>query len=254
MRSPLHRIFRKIVFWAGDTRRLSKFPWVTWAAIEHKIGLDEVWREAFPKLREGDIILHRDEGFLSNLFIGGFMIHAGIYVGDGYVVEAISEGVKKRSAAYILYSDYAMILRPKFKNIEEMSSAIREAMYWAELAVNCEYDELFDFDIEHEREALRKGQKKNVKLACTETPLLCYYDYMDQLGIYRRRNINMLTRVLGWLGLNVGEEVIDADMFVRGNFDIVWKNRELDKKTAYRFGCDEGYLRKIEGAPKCSKS
>jgi uncharacterized protein YycO len=245
VRSPLHKLFRKAVFWAGDVRRLNTFSYVTWDAGDYLISLDEVIREAIPKLNMGDIILTRHKGYLSNLFIGGFMIHTGVYVGDGWVVEAISEGVVKHHVANILHADYAMILRPKFDTASETEDAIERAVYWAELAVGCEYDELFNFDVEREREALRKGQKKNIKLACTEVALLCYYDYVDKLGIKLRRNINLFTRVLGWLGLNVGEEVIDADVYVKANFDVIWKSKSITVEDALAHGCGPEYMAKL---------
>jgi hypothetical protein len=251
MRHPLHRIFRKVVFWVGDVRRLRGFPWITWDVSQHRIEFDEVLRDAIPKLETGDIVLHRDEGYLSNLFIGGFMIHAGIYVGDGYIVEAISEGVVKRHAAHILHSDYAMILRPKIDPASTKEDAIHEATKWAEKVVGCPYDELFDFDVAKGRKLLTEGRR--TKLACTETPYLCYFDYRDALGIYRRRNINLLTRLLSWVGINTGKEVIDADIYVKANFEIVWLSKSITLKTAYAFGCDEAYLKKIENALWISK-
>ena len=250
MRSPLHGLFRRIVFWAGDTRRLHKFPWVTWDVHQHRIDLDEVIRKAIPLLRIGDIILHRDEGYLSNLFIGGFMIHAGIYIGDGYVVEAISDGVKRRHVAHILYSDYAMIVRPRLGDEEEREAAITEAVEWARKCEGCKYDELFNFNVEDEREAIKYGQQKKVKLACTEVPYLCYHDYVDKLKIDRRRNVTVVTKALSWLGINTGEEVVDADMYVKADFDVVWKSKDTTPEAARAHGCDEGYCSKLKSPVK----
>ena len=250
MRSPLHILFRKIVFWVGDVRRLRTLPWVTWDVSQHRIELDEVLREALPRLQIGDIILHRDEGYLSNLFIGGFLIHAGIYVGDGYVVEALSEGVTKRHAAHILHSDYAMILRPKFDTACEYEDAILDASRWAEKCVGCEYDALFTFDVEVERKAIDLGLKGDVYLACTEVPLLCYAPHREKLNIKTKRNITAMTRALSWFGLNTGADIVDADMYVTANFDIVWHSRSLTVKAALQHGCSQEFIDKLAGVKK----
>jgi hypothetical protein len=242
MRSPFHRLFRKIVFWAGDVRRLSKFSYVTWDAGEYLISLDEVIREAIPKLRTGDIVLTRHKGFLSNLFIGGFMIHAGVYVGDGWIVEAISEGVVKRHVANILHADYAMILRPKFDAASETEEAIEKAVQWANRIVGYPYDECFNFNGAEEREHILKGIKKNVKFACTEVAYFCYLDYADKLGIKLRRNISFFTWLLSLVGQNVGTEVIDADIYVKANFDIVWKSKSITPRVALDHGCKPEYV------------
>ena len=72
------RILRFFVFLAGDIRRLKCFPYLTWDVSEHQISLDEALRKALPLVRPGDVILHRDDGYLSNCFIGGAMVHASV--------------------------------------------------------------------------------------------------------------------------------------------------------------------------------
>ncbi len=99
----LNGIWRELVFFFGDVRHLPAFPWVTWAKHVHYVELGEVV-EALPLIKFGDVGIHRDWGYLSNLAIPGFMKHAWIHTIDGTstptIVEAISEGVVKRSAIY----------------------------------------------------------------------------------------------------------------------------------------------------------
>jgi hypothetical protein len=249
-RSPmLYRAFRWTVFKAGDIRRLRSLPWVTWDTHQHRITYDEIMRDALPLLKIGDIVLHRDEGFLSNLFIGGAMIHAGIYVGDGWVIEAVSEGVVKRHALHIIHSDYAMILRPQIGDEDSVvrKQAAAVACAWAEKMIGLEYDPLFEFNASEERALIKAGQMHSAKLkmCCTEIPYVCYYDYLTALNVGRRRNIGLLTRMLSWVGLNAGERVVDADMYVTANFDLVWASRSLTPEWATSMGCPDNYIEKI---------
>jgi hypothetical protein len=225
------RIFRWLVFWVGDTRTISHFPWVTWHVHGHKIDLNEVMLEAVPRLEPGDIVLHRDDGFLSNLFIGGAMIHAGVYVGGQQVVEALSEGVVKRHVGHILLSDRACILRPRFPDAAQRERAVAEAIAWAEKIVGFPYDVLFHFNGQKGRDLVeqhgRGAVNKGIHFCCTEIPYFCYYPYRHALGIKRRRQISLLTRLLSLIGLSTGRAVIAADMYITANFEIVWCSREL---------------------------
>src|SRR3990172_4227008 len=91
--------WRELVFLAGDIRSLSHWPFVTWAKDEHLVRYEEIL-EALPLIRYGDVGLHRDRGYLSNLAIPGFMKHAWIHVQDSVEspesVEGLSEGVVRR--------------------------------------------------------------------------------------------------------------------------------------------------------------
>jgi hypothetical protein len=243
--SIMFRLFRWLVFKVGDIRKINHFPKITWDVHEHKISLDEVIRDALPKLQPGDVILHRDDGYLSNLFIGGAMIHAGIYVGDGYVVEALSDdqgGVVKRHAANILRSDRACILRPD----DLAPLEIHEAVFWASRIIGFKYDVLFDFNTEDEQTAVMMGKADAVRFCCTEIPLFCYMRFQDRLRIYRRRNVNFITKILHLFGLHPGDQVIDADMYLDANFSLIWASKEYTSDWCKHMGVNEGHRRKIE--------
>lgn len=249
-----YRLFRWLVFKVGDTRWVGwrHFPFVvTWAVDKHDIDLNEVILDALPRLLPGDVCLHRDRGFLSNLAIGGVMVHAGLYVGHGQVVEAISEGVVKRHVAHILHSDRAMIVRPRFERPETYEKAVAEALEWAERIVGFPYDPLFRFDCRKQRDLLarhgpERAVRRQVRFCCTKVPYFCYLDYVEQLDLRRRRATTPLHTVLSWIGLHPGRTVVDADMYVRGNFDIVWASRRMTPDWARRRGARGEYLRKLE--------
>jgi hypothetical protein len=232
------RLLRWLVFRVGDTRAISHFPWVTWDVHDHKIDLNEVMLEAVPLLQPGDIVLHRDDGYLSNLFIGGAMIHAGLYVGGQQVVEAISEGVVKRHAGHILYSDRACILRPRFPPGADRERAVAEAIAWAERIVGFPYDVLFQFNGQKERDLVARhgadAPRKGVRFACTEVPYFCYYPHREALGIKRTRNVSFLTRLVSLIGLSPGRAVISADMYLTAGFDLIWCSRRLTAEWCRR--------------------
>jgi hypothetical protein len=245
----LFRVLQWIIFWVGDTRKISHFPWVTWDVHEHKIDLNEVMLEAYPLLKPGDIVLHRDDGFLSNLFIGGAMIHAGIYLGGQQLVESISEGVVKRHVAHILYSDRACILRPRLPE-DKREAAVKEAIEVAEKIVGFPYDILFDFNGPRERYLVDKfgkdAIKKGVRFCCTEVPYFCYGSYTKELRIVRKRNVSVLTRLLSLLGLSPGKAIIAADMYFTANFDVIWCSRHFDVEWCKKRRVGEKMLRAVE--------
>lgn len=244
----MFKAFRWSVFLTGDMRWLGwdKFPFcLGWYSYREDIDLNEVLNDAMPLLKIGDIILHRDNGFISNLFIGGAMIHAGIYVGDGQVVEAISEGVVRRSAAHILHSDRAIILRPRIDDDAKVM-----ATEWANRIVGFGYDFLFDFNGAKEREMIRKhgidARKMGVRFACTEIPYFCYLEHAKDLGINLRRNVNLMTRLLSLVGLKPGEAVVDADMYVTSDMDIVWCSKKFTPDYCSSMKCGQFYVSKVK--------
>ena len=244
----MFKLFRWMVFLMGDLRWLGwkKFPFcLGWYSYEEKIDLNEVLYDAIPMLKPGDVILHRDEGFLSNIFIGGAMIHAGLYVGDGQVVEAISEGVVRRNAAHILYSDRAIILRPRVSE-----DAKTQAIEWAHRIVSFGYDFMFNFNGENEREMIRKhgiaARNMGVRFACTEVPYFCYLDHTRGMSIKRRRNVNLLTRSLSVIGLKPGEAVVDADMYVVADMDVIWCSKKFTPEYCSSRRCGPEYVAKVK--------
>jgi len=241
-----YRMFRRIVFLFGRAHVLDHFPYFSFSDTEKKIDFNEIMFDAMPKLEVGDVLMHRDGGYASNMCIGGAMIHAGLYIGNSQLVEATQHGVLRRHAGHLLQSDYACIVRPKFRIETDDELAIKTAVKWAEKIVGFEYDALFDFNGEEEREivaALPKEEaKKEVRFCCTEIPYFCFYDHIEELKLYRRRNVTFLTKLIGLFGLHPGEKVIDADMYITGNFELVWCSKQFTPEWAEEMGCSEEYV------------
>jgi len=237
------KMYRDAVFFVGDVKKIDSFPWVTWATKKHKVNFEEIM-DILPLIQYGDVGIHRDEGYLSNVAIPGFMKHAWIHTDDmsagntnPMIVEAISEGVVYRSAIYPMYSDYTIILRPK--NVDY--KARRGACKKAKSIVGTRYDHEFDFDIEKElehyngvnleeaKEELGSGveymRKYDHGFSCTEAVGLAWWHEREKLRIYREKSR--------------GKEILLADGFMNGGWEIVWMSESVTEKVAEKFGLHE---------------
>ena len=239
--------WREIVFFLGNIRRLHSFPWVTWSKHEHYVGYDEIM-EVLPIIKYGDIGIHRDWGYLSNIGIPGFMKHAWIHVDDGLqnpkIVEAISEGVLKRNPIYPIFSDYTIILSPKGVTDEERKGACKKANG----IVGVQYDINFKFDIEEElkyytgrnkdeaAQDLNQGQtlirKYDYAFSCTEVVGYSWWHKREELGIYRKKRM--------------GKNVITADDFLNRSWEIKWMSKSVTTDSAKSLGLHKEGLSLIE--------
>lgn len=245
IRAFLHLLWRRLVFWVGDIRRLSHFPWLTWDVHEHRVRHEEIMA-ALPQLRYGDIGLHRDAGYLSNLAIPGFMKHAWIFTEDGpspMIMEAVSEGVVHRSAIYPMHSDFTVILRPA--NVSERDR--KGACLKAKRALGAHYDTAFLFNIEEElryyggsqldearREllALQAAPKRyDMAFSCTELVSFCWWHRREQLGIHR--------------SMHQGKFSVIADDFFNDHWDIVWMSDSVTVEAARTLKAPEKAVEKI---------
>lgn len=238
-----HNIWRKLVFWVGDIRGINCFPWVTWACNKHLIDFPEIL-VALEKVQAGDIGLHRDKLYLSNIPIPGFMKHGWVFtdsplscsnkkenkiksIKNCNIVEAVSEGVLKRSAIYPLLSDYAIILRPKNVSLTDTVRAVVKA----NKIVGCKYDADFDFDIEEELEHFDHHDKCGIEenlckwdggFSCTEVCLFAYFHIKDKLKLERKERR--------------GKMVIIGDDFINSSFEIVWLSKSVTPEVATKLG------------------
>lgn len=161
---PLYHVVAGVSTFLGDTRYEPTDPALEGDRLE----------ALTTKLRPGDVLLVREEGFLSNAFLPGFWPHALIWLGppeawgglkladgtllrddlageralarwrtlDGHpprVLEAISEGVVFSSVEHALAKDFVAVLRPTVPEAE-VAEALRRALPF----VGRPYD--FDFD------------------------------------------------------------------------------------------------------------
>jgi len=269
-------LWRKGIFWLGDIRRLSHWPFVTWSKDEHLVSYEEVL-EALPLIRYGDVGLHRDRGYLSNLAIPGFMKHAwihvqdqdsqiyrssryaGIGVGKSEVVEAISEGVLCRSPLYPMRSDYVIVLSPLARHgFDERESWTKGACLKARRMVGQPYDHRFEFNIEEE---LKYDQNTDPFLEAEwpqslrfASPWPAKVDLRLAAKQFRRYDIAFtcteLVAYAWWhlreqLGIErrvrYGKQVILADDFINENWRIRWASESVTVDVARQMGLgDEG--------------
>jgi hypothetical protein len=182
-----YQVESAVSVWIGDTKYLPKNPTITHERV----------REMKTYLQPGDILLERENWFLSNLFLPGFWKHGILYTGSledlrrlglathpnvsphlaeyartdahGFqkcLIEAISDGVVMGSMEEATDADYICALRPR-KTTKQIAQAI--AMAFQHLGRP--YDFLFDF---HTAD----------KIVCTE---LLYRSFREDIGFTLQR-------------------------------------------------------------------
>ncbi|MBF0410058.1 MAG: hypothetical protein HQM10_22130 [Candidatus Riflebacteria bacterium] len=178
---PLHSA---ISVWIGDQKYApGKKPLISW----DRVG------EMKDKLKPGDIILERENWFMSNIFLPGFWPHSILYVGtvedlrkmgladhpavakhlkeyserdhlgfEKRIIEAVSDGVVMNSLEEACDADYICAFRPRLSEKE-----IKEVIIKAFGYVGRRYDFMFDFQTEDE-------------IVCSE---LIYRSFRDKLSL-----------------------------------------------------------------------
>lgn len=209
-------LYSKLVFFFGDVRTLDGFPWITYAVRKHEIDFDELV-EAQDLIQPGDIGLHRDNGYLSNIAIPGCFKHAWVHIENGDIVEAISDGVVRRNAFYPLYSDLAIVLRPKDRDPLETVERAKEL-------IGENYDVDFRFDLD-KADAFYDGKdvgKYDPAFSCTEVAAYSLRRSGDKTGFgYSER---------------FGKTVILADSFINDSHDIVWMSKSVTLERVMGLG------------------
>jgi hypothetical protein len=146
-------IFRFIgdIKWSG----LFKPFWFTINASGYQLK-GEDYRNISKKIKPGDIVVRRFEGYVDKWLIPGFFNHAGIYVGGQkqQVVHAVSDGVIKEDILNFMRTDHMVILRPP----KNMAKAVVKV---AKMAVGRQYDWDFNF-------------QDNRRFSCTELVEHCF--------------------------------------------------------------------------------
>ncbi len=148
-------------------------------------------RQVLPQMRPGDILLRRTEGSSGNLFIPSWWKHAGVYVGEGEVVDAVFKGIGKDSfAKFMTEGDSIMIVRPK-----NLTAQQREAIAdYAKSQVGKPYD--FDFDFLDE-----------ARQSCTE---------LANHALKAGSGKELVEK--NWFG------AVTGDGFKNSNFELIWSN------------------------------
>ncbi len=151
----------------------------------------EMAQRVLPKMQPGDILLRRTDGTSGNLFIPSWWKHAGVYVGQGEVVDAAFKGIGKDSfKKFMTEGDSIMIVRPK-----NLSEPQREAIAdYAKRQVGKPYD--FDFDFLDE-----------TRQSCTE---------LANHAVRAGAGKDLVEKnVLG---------AVTGDGFKNSNFELIWSN------------------------------
>lgn len=223
---PIYHAVVGIAGWLGDTR-VHKY--------EPSITVDQL-HEMEKTLKAGDILLERQDHFLSNAFLPGFWPHAILYLGpieewsslrlpDGSklsedpwirknifpkyqghhnnhqlaVIEAVSEGVIFSSLDHSSRKDYIAVLRPTFPESEregKIAQAIRQALKF--------HGRPYDFDFNYATDD---------KIVCTE---LIYraYDPQINFGVQKNAPIKPVPRVPGIIS-TMGRNTMPANEIAR---------------------------------------
>lgn len=152
---------------------------------------EEMAAKVKPNLRPGDILLRRSEGTSGNFFIPSWWKHAGVYVGDGQVVDATFHGIGKRTFEdFMTHGDHIMIVRAKNLNASQRESIANYAKH--------QIGKPYDFDFNFVDEA---------RQSCTELA-----NHAVKAGAGKE--------LVGknWIGSVTG------DAFKNENFNLVWSS------------------------------
>lgn len=153
-----------------------------------------------PKLKPGDILLRRTEGTSGNFFIPSWWKHAGVYVGDGNVVEATFKGIDKTSFKHFMSEgDAVMIVRAKHLNPNQRQSIANYA--------NHQIGKPYDFDFNFSDEA---------RQSCTE---------LANHAVKAGAGKELVEK--NWIGSVTG------DAFKNENFRLVWSSKP--EKAKWKF-------------------
>jgi hypothetical protein len=246
----IHRAYRLLVFKVGDTRWCGwrHFPFiVTWDAVTPRLTGEEV-AGVMRLMRKGDVLLMTADGYASNLGIGGGLIHAALVVDDaGHIVEALSDdegGVVHRHVIdSVRHADRLVVVRPAL-DPAEVDAGVEEALK----LVGLRYDIYFSFDIQEEREALKKGEREGVRICCTEVAYFAYFNHVVHLGLYRQVKRTFMQGVLRLLGLVVGEKVLTADdILAAEGMKVVWLSAGATPAWFATKTTNERLLQKVMG-------
>lgn len=103
----------------GDIQIRPQPMFLTYAIGGYKLkGYNQ--REIINKLKKGDILLRRWDYYITNWFIPGYWVHAGVYVGNNKVIHSTpTKGVHESDILDFMRADGIMVLRiPKRNNIK----------------------------------------------------------------------------------------------------------------------------------------
>lgn len=243
------KMLRGAAFLAGDIRAVPRAPWVSLGSHTPLCDTGEA-TEALQTARYGDVGLHRDRGYLTNLTIPGALKHAWIHTDSGAantILEATSEGVHLKHALGPYITDYGVVLRPR--GVTDPQT--RGACVRAKSIDGADYDTSFHFNIEEELQYYETQQHQNLldarqelsrqeqllvrwqnAFSCSEAVAYCWWHARETCSIYRN----------SWMGRSV---ILPVD-FLGFNFEIVWCSRSWTLDVARAQGLNEQGLDRLQ--------
>jgi len=192
-----YKIKAKVLDVFGD---IKVYPWPMFIVYSPKSFLVKAKQKRVAEkiLLPGDIVQRKYVNYLDGKFIPGRYSHTGVYIGDGLVVHAISEGVCTIDILDFLECDAFCILRAKDYR--------EKAVELAKGFIGRKYD--FSFEL---------GPKR---IYCHELGKLCYPDLI----------INTQQPTLFGFTFGVEKKVLSESFLNSPDFHIVYEFYPLDKK------------------------
>lgn len=114
---------KSILRFLGDAYVCASPLWFTYKPTMHKVKGHQV-REVLNCVIAGDILLHRQGGYLNTVLLPGFWSHAGLFVGNDRIIHAIGEGVVHEDVIDFCRTDAVCVLRVKNLTPEQLQKAI----------------------------------------------------------------------------------------------------------------------------------
>lgn len=149
------------------------------APLSHRLIHAADYRQAMEVLKPGMPLISRCRAELSNVPIPGFYTHAAIYIGNGVVIEAVGQGVKRTDLIdFMMTKDYVCILTPTFANPTQMDLAVS----WAISIIGSQYDYLFEISKGVEK-AFYCAELISWSYAMAMKPLPCPFVLRETLGV-----------------------------------------------------------------------
>lgn len=187
----LYKIQKSVFRFIGDIKWSGwKRPfWFTINGIGYRLK-GEHYRKIVKKIRPGDILLRRFEGYVDKWFLPGFWNHAGIFYGTQkeQVIHALSEGIIQEDVLNFMRTDHIVILRPP-------QNMVKSALKKARSIVGLEYDFNFDFS-------------NSQKFSCTEVIDYCYPELITP-----QKRFGKMT-------------IVADDIFNTDEFKVIWDSRK----------------------------
>ena len=139
-----------------------KFPFIIWHPEFHRLKGFEI-RQILDIIKPGDILIRRNEGWLTAKAIPGYYMHAAIYIGGGMVAHSVTKGTQQEDILDFLRTDCVALFRTNLKT-EQIKKAVDCGKNLAKAHIP------YDFEFKDD----------NGKIYCTEFINICYDNLFDE--------------------------------------------------------------------------